>query len=210
MEANSAPSRIGAGQIRRRMEKIQLDRETHLYTPNLPSVTEILQDVALIDPTWFTDDARDRGSAVHLAAEYYDQGVLDYQSLDPRIEPYVRAYIAFRQAHPLEEGEWIEVPMMDPCKLYAGTADRIVRSRPPQLPKIRDLKTGPYAPSHKWQMAAYANMFEDPASFLREGLYLRPNGTYKIREFPQEEFPTDLNVWNAALTIYYTKRQEKI
>ena len=56
------------------MAVIKLDRETHTYTPNLPSVTEILRSVGLIDATWYTEEARQRGTAVHLACEYWDSG----------------------------------------------------------------------------------------------------------------------------------------
>lgn len=191
------------------MERIELDRETHTYTPNLPSVSEILQEAGLIDLTWLTEEARNRGSMVHLAAEYYDLGRLDFHSVDPRIEPYLRAFIQFRANRPdTRSQEWIEVPMADPLGLYAGTPDRILISKR----ELWDLKTGPYKPADKWQTAAYLNMLEgeEPASWKRFCLYLKPAGTYKVREFPQSEFPADLNVFHAALTLYYTKRQEKI
>jgi hypothetical protein len=61
---------------------LELNRETHTYTPNLPSVTTILKSVGLIDASFYTIEGRERGSAVHLACEYFDQGDLDEDTLE--------------------------------------------------------------------------------------------------------------------------------
>jgi hypothetical protein len=190
------------------MQQIELDRETHIYSPNLPNVSTILQKAGLIDPTWFTEESRQRGSALHLAAEYYDRGTLVFDDLDPQIAAYLRGFIQFRNnGHPLAANEWIETPLMDPLRLYAGTPDRILINRPRA---IWDLKSGDYKPADKWQLASYTNMLEEPESYRRFCLYLRPNGTYRVREFPQQEYADDLNVFFAALTIYYARLRERI
>lgn len=190
------------------MEQIQLNRETHAYSPDFPSVTAILQKAGLIDPTWFTEESRQRGSAVHLAAEYFDRGTLIFDDLDPQIAAYLRGFIQFRSnGHPLSAHEWIETPLKDPGGLYAGTADRILINRPRS---VWDLKTGDPKAADKYQLAAYTNVLEDPESYRRFCLYLRPNGTYRVREFPQEEYAEDLNVFFAALTIYYARLRERI
>ena len=182
------------------MEQIELNRETHTYSPNLPSVTTILQKAGLIDPTWFTEESRQRGSAVHLAAEYYDQGTLIFDDLDPQIAAYLRGFIQFRSnGHPLSAREWIEIPMKDPLGLYAGTADRILINRPRS---VWDLKTGDEKKWHRIQMAAYVNMLGEEYSYSRFALYLRANGTYKIREFPKSEYYDDLNIFMACLVIH--------
>jgi hypothetical protein len=190
------------------MQQIELNRETHTYSPNLPSVTAILQKAGLIDPTWYTEESRQRGGALHLAAEYFDRGTLVFDDLDPQIACYLRGFIQFRRnGHPLTANEWIETPLKDPLGLYAGTPDRILINRPRS---IWDLKSGDYKPADKWQLASYTNMLEEPKSYRRFCLYLRPNGTYRVREFPQQEYAEDLNVFFAALTIYYARLRERI
>lgn len=182
---------------------IDLDRTTHTYSPNLPSVTQILKDAGLINTQWFTDEARDRGSMIHLACEYYDQGDLNESSIDPDISGYLEAYKAFKR-YAQYEPEWIEVPQKDPTGVYAGTADRIVISRPRSLD---DIKSGPYQPWHRIQSAAYVNMMDDPFSFERRGIYLKASGTYSIRVFPKTEYMHDLAIFQSALNLYYWKRR---
>jgi hypothetical protein len=189
------------------VEKIELDKETHIYSPALPSVTQILQDIGFIDSTWFTEESRDRGSRVHARCEDYDLGRLDWQTIDDEIEGYIRSYIAFRFAHKDMAFDWIEMPRMDRARLYAGTADRIIKARPKS---IWDLKTGSPLPFHPLQLAAYANMDGDPFSYERHGLYLDKEGKHpKIVTYPKSDLQEDLADWNSALRIYYRKRKGK-
>jgi hypothetical protein len=182
---------------------LELNRETHTYTPNLPSVTTILKSVGLIDASFYTIEGRERGSAVHLACEYFDQGDLDEDSIDPQISGYVEAYKNFRIASQWEF-EWIEAPVSDKAHLYAGTPDRVLFSRPRNL---LDLKTGAFQKWHPIQSCAYVNTFDDPFSFSRYGLYLQNNGKYSLREFPKSEYISDLAIWQSALNIYYWKER---
>jgi hypothetical protein len=187
---------------------IELDRETHIYTPNLPSVTEILKSAGMIDTTWYTEEARQRGSAVHLACEYWDLGDLEEDSVDPAIAGYLQSYIAFRQTQGSAVPEWIEMPLMDKSGTYAGTPDRILVARPRAL---WDLKTGACQHWHRYQSAAYVNCLDDPFSYSRFGIYLRQNGNLpEVREFPKKEYMADLSIFMAALTIYNVKNQNGI
>jgi hypothetical protein len=185
---------------------VELDRATHTYSNGLPSVTEILRSAGLIDPTWYTDEARQRGTAVHSACEFYDQNDLDLDSLDPQIAGYVKAYIRFREMQDASP-EWIEIPLSDKTESYAGTPDRVFITRPRSLV---DLKSGSFHPSHKFQLAAYVNMLDDPFSYSRFGLYLKENGSFSVREFPKSEYVQDLGVFMAALTIHNAKMINKI
>lgn len=180
---------------------IELNRATHTYSPNLPSVTQILKSAGMIDLQWFTEEARERGKAVHLACEYYDQEDLDLDSVDPRIQGYLKGYIKYR----IVEGtdyEKIEIPHIDKSGLYAGTPDRIIVVRPRAL---TDIKTGQPEEWHGVQLAAYLNMLDDPFSYSRFGLYLRNDGTYSLKEFPRADYVHDLNIFISALNIYNWK-----
>jgi len=182
---------------------VKLDRSTHTYTPNLPSVTGILKAVGLIDTAFFTEEGRERGTAVHLACEYLDQGDLDESTIDPQIVGYLDAYKKFKAASGWQF-EWIEVPVTDKAHTYAGMFDRALSSRPR---KLLDIKTGAHQPWHSVQSAAYVNCMDDPFSYSRYGLYLQKDGKFSIREFPKAEYMSDLAIFQSALNIYYWREK---
>ena len=67
------------------MPTLQLDKENHIYTlgdREVPGVTSILQDLGIIDPRWFDEQSRIRGSYIHEATQYFDEEDLDIKSLD--------------------------------------------------------------------------------------------------------------------------------
>ena len=173
----------------------------------LPRVTEILQGAGLIDTTWFTDEGCLRGTAVHAACHYLDEGDLDEDSLDPALRGYVEAYKKYWQdIGPLGNGvgnphkwEWIECPKQDPLGLYRGTPDRIAVVRPREL---WDIKTGGALRWHPIQLAAYVNMLDDPYAYRRFGVYLKADGSYSVHEYPRTDYQRDLAVFMAALTLY--------
>jgi hypothetical protein len=170
----------------------------------LPHVTDILKEAGIVDAIWYTAGGASRGSMVHLACQLLDEGDLDLDTLDPRIEGYVRAYAAFRQETGLVGATWIECPMQDPQGLYCGTADRILTARPR---KVIDLKTGGYAAWVALQLAAYTNMLPDPYSYDRVAVYLSVDGRYSIRDFPKAEYAADLSVFLSALNLVNWKRR---
>lgn len=177
-----------------------------MATPNnnLPRVTGILAAAGLIDTQWFTENACDRGTAVHRACQYFDEGALDWSTVGPEIEGYVRAYGQWRQDSGLTMEGWIECPMKDPRGLYCGTADRILTARPRWLV---DLKTGGHFPWHALQLAAYVNMLPDPYSYRRLTVYLAADGKYTVKEYPRAEYAADLAVFMSALNVANFKRR---
>lgn len=181
------------------------DAEKHEYDGGaLPSVTQVLADAGLIDTTWYREGGAQRGKAVHLACQYLDEGDLDEATVDPAIIGYLEAYKRFKKECSIKP-EWIEIPLGN--GLYAGTPDRVMKTRPRV---IWDLKTSTLQPFHKWQLAAYVHLLEDPFSYSRCGLYLSDSGRYTIKEFPKSEYLADLNVFLAALVIYNAKRMNGI
>ena len=173
----------------------------------LPRVTEVLKGAGLIDTQWFTEEGAARGTAVHTACQYLDEGDLDLTTLDPRIEGYVRAYDAWRRDSGVIVGaDWIECPQQDPRGLYRGTPDRILTTRPR---KLIDLKTGSYQAWVALQLAAYVNMLPDPYSYSRYALYLSPDGRYSVKEFPKGEYSTDLSAFLSALNLYNWKMNRR-
>lgn len=76
----------------------ELDEATHRYSIDgrtVISVTQVMQQGGIIDPSWYTEEARDRGTAVHAAIHYLNEGTLDYATIDPLIIPFLKAYVRF-------------------------------------------------------------------------------------------------------------------
>ena len=164
------------------------DRETW------PRVTDILKSAGLIDTTWFTDEARARGTAVHLACQYLDEGCLDEATVAEEIRPYLAAYQRFRAE--VITGEWtaIEQPVYHETLRYRGTPDRVFGSW------LYDIKTGGPLAWHGPQLAAYAACL--PEITRRIGLYLSVDGGYNLVEYKDRD---DWKVFQAALTVHNFK-----
>jgi len=173
----------------------------------LPRVTDILKEAGLIDVSWLTPEGRDRGSYVHQACQFYDEGDLDESTVDSAIAGYLDGYKKFRRESSIESWDWIECPQQDPRGLYRGTPDRIIDVRPRA---VWDPKTGSPVPCTALQLAAYVNMLPDPYSYRRFALYLKPNGTYTVVEFPREQYAHDLSIFMAALNIYYWRQEHHV
>jgi hypothetical protein len=88
-------------------EMLTFDAATHRYTLDgvpLPSVTGILEWAHLIDFSRIPQDIRSaaltRGTAVHQACHYYNEGDLDVAGFEqdfPTYWPYLSAWITFRR-----------------------------------------------------------------------------------------------------------------
>lgn len=190
------------------------DEPTHRYTLNgtrLWSVTEILRDIGYIDATWFTDAARERGKAVHMACHFLDEGDLDWKSLEPIEEALgesiiarVKAYEKFKAETGFEpDPNWIERPGYHPIYLYAGTCDRKGRF-PDGRRAIVDLKTGPIEDWVELQLGGYDEMIpaEDKPRHLL-GLELRADGDYSTKPF------TNVNAGRIFLSVQTAHRWGK-
>jgi hypothetical protein len=178
-----------------------LDHASHTYASGLPFVSEILVSAGLVDPTWYTAESRERGKAVHLACQFYDEGDLDPESIEPPIDGYFSSYLAWLQVSGIKP-EWIECSMNN--GLYAGTPDRVMVTRPR---KLHDIKTGAYQHWHRIQTALYVNLLPDPYSYSRNGIYLQADGSIaRVREFPKSDYQRDLAVGLSALNIHNWKR----
>lgn len=110
-------------------EGLAFDEEHHIFTVNgkvIPSVTTILKkagmtpDYSFVDP-WYAQ----RGTYVHKATELWEKGVLDEDSVDKEILPYLNSYRSFRTDCPVKiMGQ--EVKLWHPVYKYAGIIDIII------------------------------------------------------------------------------------
>jgi hypothetical protein len=128
--------------------KFRFDPSDHSYylgDRRLIGVSEAIQtaglkDFSRIDPT-VLERAEQRGTAVHAACHYLDDGDLNWATVSPEIEPYVRAWERFKKETGVEL-LGIEKPLFHATLGFAGTPDRVVNLYPHK--GIIDLKT--YAP----------------------------------------------------------------
>ena len=111
---------------------VEFDKERHeyRYKPDgrvIPNATRFLTAGGIIPP--FRGDPNDlrkgynRGSAIHLAAEYYDDGDLALDLLDPKIEKQVMQYIQFRKDTDCRILAMEDI-VFDPDIFMAGRRDR--------------------------------------------------------------------------------------
>ena len=204
---------------------VTLDETTHVYTHRdghrPPSVTAILGSVPPWSQRFDRADPADLerkgaiGRAVHLACEYFDQGVLDWGSLDPAVQPYVDGWILFCQEKRVEVLE-VEQKVYHPIYGYAGTLDRILRAdchRGRGLALV-DLKTGDATMAgpqtaaylHAWHAMRDESGSPIDAPVERWSVQLLPTGRYAITEHTDRR---DWRLFLAAFELYTYARSVK-
>jgi hypothetical protein len=187
------------------------DEKSHTYTlgdRKIPSVTQILswgRDLSRI-PAWTAQ----RGTALHLAAEYDDVGDLDESSVDPLVMPHLTAYRAWREEHkPQYIATEVRVVGNLDGLLYAGTIDRV--GMVDGYLAIIDIKSGAPRPAeHGAQLAAYAHAWvklgTTPKLQLatRLGLYVGKDATWAVKHYDSSAY---LDTFRAALRRYYEENE---
>lgn len=156
----------------------------------IPGVTGILVDEGYVDIQWFTEWARERGRIVHKATHLLDMGVLDWDTIDERIEGYLRAYEAFKRDIPVEI-LISERPMCSFIHRFGTIPDRVVRLNG----KVADIdfKTGPIAAWVGLQTAAHDIAIQEccpefrGVHIERYGLELRSTGKYRLVPFKDRQ-----------------------
>ena len=157
---------------------MNFDPALHEYSDGgviIRSVTQILKAAGLIDDRWFSEEARDRGSAVHTLCERYAHGVRFDNAGRPLASlQYVNAFVAFVSEFGVYaiDTETIIEGNIDGHR-YAGKYDLLAEIQGKRV--LIDIKTGAKAKWHPVQLAAYA-MQAKPHSAM--DLYLKANGKY--------------------------------
>lgn len=195
-------------------EKFTFDHVDHSYwlgQTRLIGISEAikaagLNDFSMIDPD-VLERAAQRGRAVHAACHYLDDDDLDWATVSPEIEPYVRAWERFKAETGVELLE-IETPRCHATLGFAGTPDRIVRFGP-HVGTI-DLKTFKPGEVTGVQLAGYSYLKFGPQPFVnapkRWGLWLKDDGKYGLTEYTDRG---DEAVFMACLTIAKFKGSKK-
>lgn len=180
---------------------LEFDEAEHRYFVDgseLPSVTTILRRAGLVDFSYCTEYARERGSAAHRAIHFEMQDDLDWSRLSHTLAPYVTAA---RQCVTDLQCEIVAVErrVWHPTYRYAGTLDILVRQGG-RLTLI-DWKTGDPPPATALQLAGYAEAYEVESGGekirLRYACRLFPDGKYALTPYTDRQ---DFRVFAAAIT----------
>jgi hypothetical protein len=159
----------------------------------------------LLDGSWWTNEARDRGTHAHQAIAWDLEGVLDdNREADwwPRVEG-ARRWRAENEA--VTQG--FEVLVGDPSLRLAGTIDWIGAVR--GVPSIVDWKPETDNGVTGLQLAAYAHLLflRDHVVRQRLSVHLGDDGTYRvITHTDRHDWPT----FRALLTIESWRRAHGI
>jgi hypothetical protein len=134
----------------------------------------------------FTEEGRERGRRVHLAAQFFLENDLDESSVDPTIEGYLEAIRRLDAAVGLRRPTAkIEVPLFSTDLGFAGIPDWHHEGRTPTMAltdTILDWKSSDSIdPVTALQTAGYE--FLTGRRCRRIGVSLRANGTFKLVEF---------------------------
>jgi hypothetical protein len=186
---------------------LEFNAEKHEYRMDgrlMPSVTTVLKGTGMIDysmiPQNVLQAAAHRGTAVHKALHYYDDGELDESTIDPMILPYVEAGKRFYAESRFEVAH-VEQRVVDKVHWYAGTLDR-TGAFPDGSVAVLDWKTGILVPGHGLQLAAYAACMDHPRKYRRIAVQLKDDGTYRIEEYPMKDFERDIRTFLSALSCW--------
>lgn len=180
-----APSLLPSKQFR-------FDAATHTYVDlvtgaECPHITGMLEQTGWTDSAWFTEEASDRGTAVHIWTARYDLGACDpHVDLDAGedVRGYLLAHVdAMKTLRPTWHA--IEEARLHPTLKYSGRPDRVGELFGGLA--VLEVKSGGPARSHQIQTALQtilvANDSVVPAeSWQRYALYLRPNGSYGLEQ----------------------------
>jgi len=181
---------------------IEFDEATHTYFADgerVPSVTQILDSVGLVESDYFTEEHRRRGILVHMFIAMTNTGKVPNVKVEgygaaaiDEAREYHKQYVKFLASMKgALKIEAVEQKVFDPMFRYAGRLD--FSGLLAQLPTIFDVKTNRagYTPTWaKWQLAAYAHALEPTLMHRRMAVILTPT-SYSIEEFPRDSYVSD-------------------
>ncbi len=174
-------------------EGLVYDPESRRHTYRgraIPSVTQVTAPMESgmfrIDPAML-GYAASRGRAAHALTQYWDEGDLDEESIDPELTGYLDAWKAFRTEQKFEP--WpagIERVIFSQRWMYTGRLDRL--GELDGEPTLIDIKTGLVGlAAQQVQLAAYLQAVnEEVAEFgserVRQAMVvsLTPVGEYRM------------------------------
>lgn len=178
---------------------LSFDEATHTYRIGGRVVPSVTQVIGAVLPGWQASQWHlERGSAVHLACRYLDEGRLDWSTVDDQIIGRVRAWQRFRESFPAKVVA-CEHSMATPAYQFAGTVDRVLEHQD-STRVIADLKSSLTA-QVRLQLAAYAILWGKRVD-KAVGVELRDDGTFATLWMDEREINLCKRTFLAALSVY--------
>ena len=192
---------------------IQLNEEKHVYTVDgsiYPSVTTILQSAGYVDlsriPRGILNYKRDIGKNVHLATQYYDERILDEDTVGEAERPYFEGYKKFILENQPEIVK-IEEHIASKKFCFAGTPDRMLIIINKGILEIKC--TAIINPSANIQTMAYKLAYNElyPKDKVKNRwiLHLKGDGTYNL--LPRTKDVEDKTAFLKALGVHNWKER---
>ena len=202
------------------MPDFTFDEETHTYRVDgvvVPSINQVLEAENFKNTAHYDEWYATRGKFVHQACHYLVHDILDWDSLDPQIEGYVRAADQFiKDTRPYIYLSEEPMCVLSPYK-FAGTPDWFALIN--KKPAVIDIKCGVIEPWMGLQFAPQELLWRDgfdrqghtysrliKGKILRFTLQLKLNGKYNLVPFTGI---SDKGVFLSALACYNWKRNHK-
>lgn len=188
-------------------ERLEFDPVAHAYRMRgaiVPSVTQCLQIMETFsyrgggfDGVAF-ERARQFGTHVHAATDFYDRGILNEKTLDDNLRGHLLSWKNFLRDTGFQVSH-TEEQVYHPLMKYAGTLDR--RGFLERKTCVLDIKSGAIPKTVGPQTAAYQHACTEPAKRrLCVQLLGGPAGLYKIERCDNSTdfalFTSCLNLWN--------------
>ncbi len=156
----------------------------------IPRVSEIITRV-ILPPDYFSRAFRKTtiGDYVHQALEFKAKDILDEESLDDQLIPYIQAYEQWEKDFK-PKTIYSELRLVDSVFGFTGQIDRIAILEGKSATFIIDFKTGNMSPWHIIQIAAYRELYTSPSAFMlvdNDGFPINwkdeaPQGRYHLKQ----------------------------
>lgn len=167
----------------------RFDYDAHVYYVNdkpVPNITSMLVTVGKVDPTYYTEDARERGRAVHALTADVDLRAVDPTRLVSKYRGYVLAHVA-AMARLKPTFVAVEEPDVHPLYRFGGRPDRVAKVF--GVLSVLDEKTGREEKWHAVQTALQAILKAwryglEPEAMQRFTLYLDDGGGFRNKLHP--------------------------
>jgi len=144
-------------------------------------VSDVLVKGGIVDPRFFTELGRVRGTAVHEAVYLHIQNDLCFETLHAVVRPYVEAYLSFEELTGFKPIlAFCEKRLINPFYYYTGRLDLLGWLNGKLV--VIDLKSG-YSKAARYQTAAYSQFPEIIAlghPIYRFDLQLTDKGKFKL------------------------------
>ena len=186
---------------------IAFDAASHTYTFEgvvLPSVTQMLSETGLVDSSYHTFEAAERGTTVHQLCTADDLGHLEdfirYDQDD--LAGYLEGWRRFKnEMKPTFLG--IEEVVYSDRFRYAGTLDRLATIN--GVLWLIDIKAGVPARWHAIQTMLYRMCLEAAKPVQRGCVYLGEGGRYKLARHEDEY--EDYRIASAVIALTHWRRK---